>query len=277
MINPDLIKEEMARRGLMPTVDGLTPMEASDLAHEESSHIAKRLATRAQADGKNVIWDITMAKTGSIAERVESLRAAGYSEVDGVFVDIPVEVSVRRADARYREGHDEFRAGQGIGGRYVPEATILKNADAEWGSGNRRNFEQLKSTFDSWRRYDNSVDDRDPVLGGVAGTFGTDKERCSMSGNEVIDLMDALTSGELSLDEVAARFRQRRWARTRGPVARSYAEMADLAQLDPGANVPGSIDDVTAAYDRGEITREQYRTLAHAVADAINSVDRSSD
>ena len=60
----------------MPTVDGLTPMEASDLAHEESSHIAKRLANRAQADGKNVIWDITMAKTGSIAERVESLRAA---------------------------------------------------------------------------------------------------------------------------------------------------------------------------------------------------------
>jgi hypothetical protein len=164
MINPDLIKEEMARRGLMPTVDGLTPMEASDLAHEESSHIAKRLANRAQADGKNVIWDITMAKTGSIAERVESLRAAGYSQVDGVFVDIPVEVSVRRADARHREGHDEFRAGQGLGGRYVPEATILKSADAEWGSGNRRNFEQLKSTFDSWRRYDNSVDDRDPVL-----------------------------------------------------------------------------------------------------------------
>ena len=36
--------------------------------------------------------------------------------------------------------------------------------------------------------------------------------------------------------------------------------------------MPGSIDDVTAAYDRGEITREQYRTLAHAVADAINAV-----
>ena len=164
MINPDLIKEEMARRGLMPSVDGLTPMEASDLAHEESSHIAKRLANRAEADGKNVIWDITMSKTDSIAERVESLRAAGYSQVDGVFVDIPVEVSVRRADARHRERHDDFRAGHGFGGRYVPEATIVKNADAEWGSGNRRNFEQLKSTFDAWRRYDNSVDDRDPVL-----------------------------------------------------------------------------------------------------------------
>ena len=92
-----------------------------------------------------------------------------------------------------------------------------------------------------------------------------------MSANEVVDLMRALTSGEMSLDDVAARFRRRRWPRTRGPVPRSYAEMAEAAQLDPGANVPGSFDDVTAAYDRGQITREQYRTLAHAVADAINT------
>jgi hypothetical protein len=98
-----------------------------------------------------------------------------------------------------------------------------------------------------------------------------------MSANEVIDLMAALRSGEMSLDEVAARFRERRWSRTRRPVPRSYAEMADAAQLDPGANVPGSIDDVTAAYDRGEITREQYRTLAHAVADAINTASGPRD
>ncbi len=46
-----------------------------------------------------------------------------------------------------------------------------------------------------------------------------------MSANEVIDLMAALTSGEMSLDEVAARLRERRWSRTRRPVPRSYAEM----------------------------------------------------
>jgi predicted kinase len=164
MINPDLIKEEMARRSLMPRVDGLTPMEASDLAHEESSHIAKRLANRAEAEGRNVIWDITMSKTDSIAERVKSLRAAGYTEVDGVFVDIPVHVSVQRAAARHREAHDEFQAGRGFGGRHIGEATILKNADADWGSSNRRNFEELKASFDTWRRYDNSVDGRGPVL-----------------------------------------------------------------------------------------------------------------
>ncbi len=43
-INPDDIKEKMADRGLIPQVDGLSPMEASDLVHEESSYIARRLA-----------------------------------------------------------------------------------------------------------------------------------------------------------------------------------------------------------------------------------------
>ena len=95
-----------------------------------------------------------------------------------------------------------------------------------------------------------------------------------MSGNEVRDLIAALRSGQVTLDEVVAVFRRRTWPRTRGPAARTYSEMADAALRDPGANVPGSIDEVTAAYDRGEITREQYRTLAHAVADAINAAHR---
>ena len=94
VINPDNIKEHMARRGLIPRVDGLTPMEGADLVHEESSHIAKRLARRAQADGKNVIWDFTLAKANSAERRIESLRANGYAEVDAVFVDISIEVSV---------------------------------------------------------------------------------------------------------------------------------------------------------------------------------------
>lgn len=95
-----------------------------------------------------------------------------------------------------------------------------------------------------------------------------------MSTSEVTDLIVALRSGAMSLDDVAERFRLRSWPRTRAPRPRSYAELAAATQVDPGASVPGSIDDLTAAYDRGEITREQYRTLAHAVADAINSEAR---
>jgi len=105
-----------------------------------------------------------LCKAASAEHRVDSLRADGYTRVDGMFVDIPVDVSVRRADARHREGHDEYLAGTGLGGRFVPEELIRAQADPEWGSQNRRNFEQLKHRFDSWARYDNSVDGSSPVL-----------------------------------------------------------------------------------------------------------------
>jgi hypothetical protein len=164
MINPDDIKEELAARGFVPEVGGLTPMEASDLVHEESSYLAKRLANRAEGERRNVIWDITMSRTSSATERLDSLRAAGYAEVDAVFVDIPVDVSARRADNRHREGHDLYGEGCGFGGRFIPRETILGFADPEWGSQNRRNFEVVKSRFDAWFRFDNSVDGRDPVL-----------------------------------------------------------------------------------------------------------------
>jgi predicted kinase len=164
MINPDVLKAEMAKRGLIPEVAGLSPMEASDLVHEEASHVAKRLASRAESDCRNVIWDFTMSVTSTIADRIDSLRSAGYARVEGVFVDIPVEVSVHRADDRHRQGHDEYRAGMGIGDRYIAEPTIMKYADSSWGSGNRKNFEELKPKLDGWSRYDNSVDGRAPVL-----------------------------------------------------------------------------------------------------------------
>jgi predicted kinase len=112
-INPDEIKNEMAKRGMIPQLAGLTPMEASDLVHEESSYIAKQLALRAGASGKNVIWDITMSSRVSTESRISDLRDAGYSRVEGIFVDIPIEVAIHRSDARHREGHDSYRAAGG--------------------------------------------------------------------------------------------------------------------------------------------------------------------
>jgi predicted kinase len=163
-INPDDIKEEMAKRDMIPEVAGLTPMEASDLVHEESSYIAKQLALRATADGKNVIWDITMSSRASTETRIVDLRAAGYSQVEGIFVDIPIEVAIHRSDARHREGHDDYSAGHGQGGRFVPAEVIAAQADPDWGSRNRRTFEQIKPHLDAWLHCDNSVDGRRPVL-----------------------------------------------------------------------------------------------------------------
>lgn len=113
-----------------------------------------------------------MAKRGLIPElsstltaeqRLDDLDRAGYS-TQGVFVDISIGEAVQRADARYRGGHEDYRAGIGFGGRYVPPEVIEAQADPEQGSRNRRTFEQVKSRFTDWAVYDNSVTGRDPEL-----------------------------------------------------------------------------------------------------------------
>lgn len=163
-INPDEIKDELALRGLVPEVEGLTPMEASVLVHEESSAIARQLSRRALNDGKNIIWDVTMSSLESTEKRIDQLRTADYTEIDGIFVDISIETSVRRTEARHREGHDRFLAGHGLGGRYVPAEVIRAQGDPDWSSNNRGTFESIKHRFDGWSRYDNSVDGSGPVL-----------------------------------------------------------------------------------------------------------------
>jgi hypothetical protein len=92
-----------------------------------------------------------------------------------------------------------------------------------------------------------------------------------MITTEVTELIAALRNGSLTLEEVAQRFRERAWPPTRKPTATSYLEMAATALEDPGPDVPGSFDEVTAAYDRGDLTRPQYRILAEAVAESLRA------
>ncbi len=115
-----------------------------------------------------MIWDVTMSRPRTCADRIAALATAGYARVDGIFVDVPVGVSLLRADARHRAGHDAYRAGSGVGGRFVPPEVILAQADSTWGSVNRATFELVKDRFTAWARYDNSVDDRAAIL--VAGS-----------------------------------------------------------------------------------------------------------
>ena len=110
-LDPDQIKSELARRELIPQLEGLSPMEASDLAHEESSRITKLIAARAQADGKNIIWDITMSSQPSTERRIADLRSNGYEQIEGIFVDIPPELSEIRVEARHRSDQEKYRSG----------------------------------------------------------------------------------------------------------------------------------------------------------------------
>jgi hypothetical protein len=98
-------------------------------------------------------------------------------------------------------------------------------------------------------------------------------EKRTMTTTEVTELIAALRNGSLSLDEVAQRFRERSWPRRKKPEPASYLEMAAAALEDPEPDVPGSFDEVVAAYDRGELTRAQYRTLAEAVAESLRAED----
>jgi predicted ABC-type ATPase len=164
-VNPDDIKEELAARGLMPEVPGaagLSPMERAMLVHEESSRIAHMLADRAYREKRNMIWDITMSSESSVKSRVAALKKAGYGEISGVFVDIPVETSVERAMARYRHGVDDWRAGKGPGGRYVPPDIIRAQKTGSGETINRKVFEEVRKDFTDSVIYDNSRNGEPP-------------------------------------------------------------------------------------------------------------------
>jgi hypothetical protein len=94
--------------------------------------------------------------------------------------------------------------------------------------------------------------------------------------NEVVDLLGALQDGTLTTEEVAARFRIRKWPRR--PVAHyeNYLDRAAAEQQDPDIYLPGSFDDVIAAYDQQKISREQLRVLSEAIAEAQRAEDAGS-
>lgn len=168
-IDPDEIKKEMIRRGMVPTTDeikqhmarqgmnvssmpDLSPMERAGWVHEEASDLAKVLAKQAMKDRRNLLWDITMSSPGSVAGRINDMRKAGYGQVDGAFVDVDAKTARDRVLKRHRSGQKDYEAGlqsrgeddtwePPLGGRYVPEE-ISKTNDPTPGSGFRsRNAE----------------------------------------------------------------------------------------------------------------------------------------
>ena len=92
--------------------------------------------------------------------------------------------------------------------------------------------------------------------------------------NEVTQLLGKLRNGEMTLEQVADRFRHRRWPRNTRPRPANYQELAARAQEDPEPYVPGSWDDVADAYFAHELDEKQYRVLADAVAEAKRAEDR---
>lgn len=92
--------------------------------------------------------------------------------------------------------------------------------------------------------------------------------------NDVTDLLSALGDGTASLDEVARRFRERSWPRRYERRPTSYAELAILAQQDPEPYLPGSYDDVAAAFHRGDLSLDQFDVLSEAIAESMRAEDQ---
>lgn len=170
VVNPDDIKQAMAEHNMIPIVNGLSPMEASPLVHEEASELAKRLAAIAYQERMNIVWDITMSSTESVRARLNWLQDAQYTSIDSVFVDVPVEVGVARATQRYRDGQEAFALGQGLGGRFIPRGFIVASmpVQSEFTSRNHQVFSEFRDEFHSTAEYDNSG--VEPILRRVTGT-----------------------------------------------------------------------------------------------------------
>jgi hypothetical protein len=246
-ISVDRVLEEMAARDLIPHITGLSPMEAADLGHAEAQFLAKRLALRALTDGRNLLWDITMASRPAIESWLAALKLAGFT-TSAVFVDIGIEESVRRSDALHRAGHEDYRYGYGYGGRYVPPAAIRALADTE--AAQPGSQESVRSSAE-------------PVVPVVLRSPSAE-----FPASPVLRLIRLHHGGELPLEELAREFRVLHWQEV-PPTCPPGLEAAAPAIDDPEPYVPGSFDDVIRAYDLGMLSDDEYAALAPAVARAL--------
>lgn len=93
--------------------------------------------------------------------------------------------------------------------------------------------------------------------------------------SDVRDLLDALSDGRMTLDQVAQRFRGRKWIYRSRREYSSYQEKMASHLEDSDPPLPGSFADVTAALHRDQITIDQYRVLSEAAAEAIAAQEDS--
>jgi hypothetical protein len=85
--------------------------------------------------------------------------------------------------------------------------------------------------------------------------------------SEVTDLIGAYRGGELSLDELAHRFRVRNWpSRRPGPGMAREGWQRELE--DPEPILEGSFGEVVSAYHLGQLSGDEYEVLSRAVSEA---------
>jgi hypothetical protein len=237
VISVDRVLAELGRRSLIPVVAGLAPLEGAELVHAEAQHVAKRLAARAMATGTNVLLDVTAASWPSVRSWLHVADLAAYT-LDVVVADLDAAEAVRWADAEHHRGQEAYRRGRGEGGRYVRPEAIRAAAPLAAATG-QRPWGRPISHLNRWR-----------PAGFPAG--------------EVTGLVAAYRGGQLTLEALAQRFRDRPWPAV-PPTCPPGAETAALAIDDLEPWQPGSFDEVVLACDLGVLSDADYAVLADTI------------
>jgi hypothetical protein len=243
-ISMDGILVEMAARGLIPEVAGWSPLRAADLVHEEAQFVAKRAGLVALTDGRNVIWDISLASRPAAESWTYALRFADYA-VTAVVADIGVEESVAWSAAAYARGEEEYQRGRGHGGRYIPPEAI-RALDGPAVAGARSSI--------AWA---SGAEAASVTAGGARDG--------KLPRGAVAAMISAYKRGQLTLAGLGLEFRARRWP-VAPPACPPGLTQAGPAIDDPEPYVPGSFDDVVLAYDLGQLSDDEYDFLAGSAA-----------
>lgn len=114
-VDPDYIKTKL------PGYKELSKKssDAANIFHEESSALAKRLASVAYNENFNVIYDGTGdGSNNSVRKKIKAARERGYA-VNAVYVSVDTETAVARNKKRYEDA-----VAKGENPRLVPEDTV---------------------------------------------------------------------------------------------------------------------------------------------------------
>lgn len=262
-INPDDIKERLIEAGMVPEYPGLSALESSFLMHEESSKIAWDIAERAQAQGYNIVWDITMSSTGSVEKRIAQLQdeIGPEYEMQGLFVDVAPETSVMRAMGRHKRGMDN----NPNGGRLVPPFVTLEAVDDVYSSTNRRAFEQMKDHFSRWTLTTTegvSEGEPIPVLGAGEGEEWKKKMRSRgiRKMSSIREDIIAYSEGDMDFQSLTQRISGANFKKP------SRFEVGSFGYAREGYSYSeeGTWDEVNKAHNQGLLSREEYLTILNA-------------
>lgn len=162
-LNPDEIKIQMAKMGMMPKVEGLTPMEVQSLAHNEASYLTRKITTIFSKEKKNILLDGTLRNYDAVSNVITNMKSDGYEikNTTVVFVEADKVSTSTRALSRYKEGLDNYTIhGKGYGGRYVAQEAIESMYEESGKSATLTNARKLYANgfFSSAQFYSNGSD-----------------------------------------------------------------------------------------------------------------------